>query len=287
MAAEALLQYEHLGRLIDGVVTHPETAKTSRTESIDQLMVHRGWGLVIFVGMMYLVFLSVYTWANPFMEAIQAGIKWLQGLTESWFAATPMLQSLMVDGVIEGVGAFLGFLPQIMILFFFIALLEDTGYMARAAFLMDKMFSWCGLNGKSFVPLLSSYACAVPGSHKGHMNLVGHHNASYEVLACNSHMLCHSQYRRDVVVGMRVLGCKISIILVKESYRNRIGEGSLLWGKCPGVVYSKERCPADAFAGHGLRPCDCHSPFVYGSDGYGRIVNQAILDHLPNIVVNL
>ncbi len=163
MAAEALLQYEHLGRLIDGVITHPGTAKTSRTESIDQLMVHRGWGLAIFVGMMYLVFLSVYTWANPFMEAIQAGILWLQGITEPWFAATPMLQSLMVDGVIEGVGAFLGFLPQILILFFFIALLEDTGYMARAAFLMDKMFSWCGLNGKSFVPLLSSYACAVPG----------------------------------------------------------------------------------------------------------------------------
>ncbi len=163
MAAEALLQYEHLGQLIDGVVTQPGSAKTTRTESIDQLMVHRGWGLAIFVGMMYLVFLSVYTWANPFMDAIQTGIKWFQGIAESWFAATPMLESLMVDGVIEGVGAFLGFLPQIMILFFFIALLEDTGYMARAAFLMDKMFSWCGLNGKSFVPLLSSYACAVPG----------------------------------------------------------------------------------------------------------------------------
>ncbi len=163
MAAEPLLQYEHLGRLIEGVVTHPGTAKTTRTESIDQLMVHRGWGLAIFIGMMYLVFLSVYTWASPFMDAIQNGIGWLQGNVGPLFAATPMLQSLMVDGVIEGVGAFLGFLPQIMILFFFIALLEDTGYMARAAFLMDKMFSWCGLNGKSFVPLLSSYACAVPG----------------------------------------------------------------------------------------------------------------------------
>ena len=77
--------------------------------------------------------------------------------------STPMLQSLIVDAAIEGVGAFLVFLPQILVLFFFISLLEDTGYMARAAFLMDKMFSWCGLNGKSFVPLLSSYACAVPG----------------------------------------------------------------------------------------------------------------------------
>lgn len=71
-----------------------------------------------------------------------------------------MLQSLVVDGIIGGVGAFLVFLPQILVLFFFIALLEATGYMARAAFLMDKCFQWCGLNGKSFVPLLTSFACA-------------------------------------------------------------------------------------------------------------------------------
>ena len=74
-----------------------------------------------------------------------------------------MLQSLVVDGIIGGVGAFLVFLPQILILFFFIALLEASGYMARAAFLMDKLFQWCGLNGKSFVPLLTSFACAIPG----------------------------------------------------------------------------------------------------------------------------
>jgi ferrous iron transport protein B len=74
-----------------------------------------------------------------------------------------MIESLVTDGIIEGVGAVVIFLPQILILFFFITLLEDTGYMSRAAFLMDKLFSWCGLSGKSFVPLLSSYACAIPG----------------------------------------------------------------------------------------------------------------------------
>jgi len=78
-------------------------------------------------------------------------------------SANPALQSLLCDGIIAGVGGVLIFLPQILILFFFIALLEDTGYMARAAFLVDKLFSWCGLNGRSFVPLLSSYACAIPG----------------------------------------------------------------------------------------------------------------------------
>jgi ferrous iron transport protein B len=74
-----------------------------------------------------------------------------------------MLQSLVMDGIIAGVGAFLVFLPQILILFLFVGILEDSGYMARAAFIMDRLFSWCGLNGKSFVPLLSGFACAIPG----------------------------------------------------------------------------------------------------------------------------
>src|SRR5437762_2490087 len=88
--------------------------------------------------------------------------------TRSWkppgaaLAGHPMVQSLVVDGVISGVGGVMVFLPQILILFLFVAILEDSGYMARAAFLMDKVFSWTGLNGKSFVPMLSSFACAVP-----------------------------------------------------------------------------------------------------------------------------
>jgi ferrous iron transport protein B len=113
--------------------------------------------------MMYLVFQSVYSWSGPFMQLIEDGIAHVQSLASSALASTPMLQSLIVDGVLSGVGAFVIFLPQILVLFLFISLLEETGYMARAAFLMDKLFQWCGLNGKSFVPLLSSYACAIPG----------------------------------------------------------------------------------------------------------------------------
>lgn len=162
-AAEALLRYDHLGHLTADAIRFPETRRRTWTERLDAVLTHRVWGLVIFALMMFLVFQSIYTWAGPFMDAIETGIAWVQDSVAPWFAAWPALQSLVVDGVVGGAGGVIIFLPQILILFFFIALLEDTGYMARGAFLMDKMFGWCGLNGKSFVPMLSSYACAIPG----------------------------------------------------------------------------------------------------------------------------
>ena len=162
-SAEALLRYEHLGHLTTDAIRFPETRRRTWTERIDAVLTHRVWGLAIFALMMLLVFQSIYTWAGPFMDAIEAGVASVQEWVAPWFDAWPALQSLVVDGVVGGVGGVIIFLPQILILFFFIALLEDTGYMARGAFLMDKIFGWCGLNGKSFVPMLSSYACAIPG----------------------------------------------------------------------------------------------------------------------------
>ncbi len=162
-SAEALLRYEHLGHLTTDAIRFPETRRRTWTERIDTVLTHRVWGLAIFALMMLLVFQSIYTWAGPFMDAIEAGVASVQEWVAPWFDAWPALQSLVVDGVVGGVGGVIIFLPQILILFFFIALLEDTGYMARGAFLMDKIFGWCGLNGKSFVPMLSSYACAIPG----------------------------------------------------------------------------------------------------------------------------
>jgi ferrous iron transport protein B len=97
------------------------------------------------------------------MDLIDAGTTWVQDLVSPILEPMPVLHSLVSDGIIAGVGGVVIFLPQILLLFFFIAILEDTGYLARAAFLMDKLFGWCGLNGKSFVPLLSGYACAIPG----------------------------------------------------------------------------------------------------------------------------
>tara|TARA_Y100000588_G_scaffold62392_2_gene61823 strand:+ start:8529 stop:10757 length:2229 start_codon:yes stop_codon:yes gene_type:complete len=163
LVAEAMLHYRHIDGLIGGVVLKDTKLAHGATESIDRLLLHRGWGLAAFIAMMYVVFQAVYSWAGPVMDVIEMGKVWTQNMTGPALDGTPMLQSLILDGVLEGVGAFLVFLPQILILFAFISFLEDSGYMARAAFIMDKLFSWCGLNGKSFVPLLSSYACAIPG----------------------------------------------------------------------------------------------------------------------------
>ncbi len=162
-SAEAVLHYRHLDLLLEGVERHKGEAGPRKTDSIDRFLLHRFWGGLAFVAIMWLVFQSIYAWAGPLMD----GIEWLTGLAQSAVSprleGMPMLQSLVVDGAIAGVGGVVVFLPQIAILFFFVGLLEDSGYMARAAFLMDKLFGWCGLNGKSFVPMLSSYACAVPG----------------------------------------------------------------------------------------------------------------------------
>jgi ferrous iron transport protein B len=163
-AAESTLRFRFLNPLLNDVLERQAAMKKrSRSESIDQLLLHKFWGLLVFVGMMYVVFQSVYTWAGPIMDLIEGVVGWVQGMASDALVSTPMLQSLIVDGIIGGVGAFLVFLPQILVLFFFISLLEASGYMARAAFLMDKLFQWCGLNGKSFVPLLTSFACAIPG----------------------------------------------------------------------------------------------------------------------------
>lgn len=163
VSAEALLRYKHIGHLTADAVAFPEKHHSTLSQRLDAVLTHRVWGLVIFAAMMLVVFQSIYSWSGPFMDAIEAGVGWVEDgvapLLDSW----PVLQSLVVDGVLAGVGSVIVFLPQILILFFFIALLEDTGYMARGAFLMDKIFGWCGLNGKSFVPMLSSFACAVPG----------------------------------------------------------------------------------------------------------------------------
>ena len=160
---EAVLHHRHIAELMEGAITSNDTRVMRRGESIDRLLTHKFWGMLIFVFFMYLVFQSVYSWSAPFMDLIDFLKGNVQAFASSRLEAYPQLQSLVTDGVIEGVGAFLIFLPQILILFFFISLLEETGYMARAAFLMDRLFSWAGLSGKSFVPLLSSFACAIPG----------------------------------------------------------------------------------------------------------------------------
>jgi len=162
LAAEPLVHYERLRKALEGVVTEG-TGRAGRTAAVDRLLLHRVLGPILFLGIMLGMFASVFWLAKFPMAWIQAGVDALKGVVGPSLDATPMLQSLVTDGLLGGVGAFLVFLPQILILFLFVGLLEDSGYMARAAFIMDRLFSWCGLNGKSFVPMLSGFACAIPG----------------------------------------------------------------------------------------------------------------------------
>ena len=132
------------------------------TARADAVLLHPVAGLVVLIAILFVMFQAVFAWARPLMEAIQAGFGWLGALVE----ASPLpelLKSFLKDGLISGVGSVIVFLPQIVILFFFILVLEDVGYMARAAFLMDRIMGGAGLHGRAFIPLLSSFACAIPG----------------------------------------------------------------------------------------------------------------------------
>jgi ferrous iron transport protein B len=130
-----------------------------RSDRLDRFLLHPVLGPVVFCLVMGFVFQAIFAWAAPFMDAIGAGQEALQGLVRG----PGLLSALLADGVIAGVGAVAVFLPQILILFLLLALLEDTGYMTRAAFIVDRPLKALGLSGRSFLPLLSSFACAIPG----------------------------------------------------------------------------------------------------------------------------
>jgi ferrous iron transport protein B len=155
-------RYAWAGRVAARAVRKPARPAPGLTDRLDRVLTHPVWGYVIFFGVMAFVFQTIFTWAQTPMNWIGAGVSALQGLVTAHMPPGD-LQDLLVNGVLAGVGTTVTFLPQILLLFFAIALLEDTGYMARAAFLMDKIMSKVGLHGKSFIPLLSSFACAIPG----------------------------------------------------------------------------------------------------------------------------
>jgi ferrous iron transport protein B len=163
-AVEARARYSWIREAVAGCVRRPDKRPVTWTDRLDRMLTHRVLGTFIFLLLMFAVFQALFTWARPLMDGIKAGQDWLAGLlaTDAFLSPGP-LRSLLVSGVVKGLGSVLVFLPQIVILFGFVAILEDCGYMARAAFLMDRLMSRCGLSGKSFIPLLSSVACAVPG----------------------------------------------------------------------------------------------------------------------------
>jgi ferrous iron transport protein B len=160
--AETKSLTERATEVFDKAVKSHRVSARARSEKIDRYLLHPVLGPIVLVLIMGFIFQSIFSWAEPIMNAIDG----IFGSLAAWAAGVMPegpVQSLVVDGIIGGVGSVLIFLPQIIILFLFIAALEDSGYMPRVAFLVDRAFSWCGLSGKSFIPLLSSFACAVPG----------------------------------------------------------------------------------------------------------------------------
>ena len=163
LAADADEQALHaeVRRLLAATVDMP--ARTAKIDdALDRWLLHPVFGLLSLAVVMFLIFQAVYAWATPIMDLIEAGT----GALSQWVGARMgegPLASLMVDGIIAGLGGVIVFLPQILILFAFILALEESGYLPRAAFLLDRLMAGAGLSGRSFIPLLSSFACAIPG----------------------------------------------------------------------------------------------------------------------------
>jgi ferrous iron transport protein B len=155
-------RYDWIHRSCQSVVTRPQESRVSLTDRLDAIFLHPVWGWAVVVGIMTVLFYLIFKIADGPMGWIETVFAAAAGAVQQMLPAGDF-RDLITDGVIAGVGGVVVFLPQILILFFFIGLMEDTGYMARVAFIMDRLMSKVGLNGKSFLPLLSSYACAVPG----------------------------------------------------------------------------------------------------------------------------
>ena len=165
VAARSLASVDELaamGAPADAVLEQDSAKARTLTDRLDAFLIHRVWGFAAFGLVMGLLFFSIFSLADPMMGAIEAAVTWLGEAVTARMAAGP-LRALITDGIFAGVGGVIVFIPQIALLFLFLAILEDSGYLARAAFLMDRALAKVGLHGKSFIPLLSSFACAIPG----------------------------------------------------------------------------------------------------------------------------
>ena len=158
---QLLNRYQRIDSLLSGVLTRNKRESLSRTERIDALLTHRLFGPIILTAVVLFVFQIIFSWANLPMNLIDGGFSALSRFVRTTLPPG-VFTDLLADGVIAGVGGVLVFLPQILLLFLFIAILEESGYMARAAFLMDRLMRSVGLDGKAFLPLVMSFACAVP-----------------------------------------------------------------------------------------------------------------------------
>ena len=159
---EARQRYRFISQLLSRVQTRSRAPSASLTDRIDAVLTHRIFGFLICLAVLMLVFSTIYWFSQPVSEGVEGMLGWISSLINHSMGPGP-LRSLLTEGIVAGVGSVLVFLPQICLLFLFIGLLEDCGYMARAAFMMDRLMGLLGLSGRSFLPLMSSFACAVPG----------------------------------------------------------------------------------------------------------------------------
>ena len=155
-------RYNYISDIYQESVNQKQTLERNISDKIDGVLTHKFFGLVILIAVLLLVFQTIFSWASLPMDLLEQGFGALGDFVKTSLPEG-ILNDLLVDGIIAGVGGVLVFLPQILLLFLFLSILEDTGYMARAAFLLDKLMSRVGLHGKAFLPLLSSFACAIPG----------------------------------------------------------------------------------------------------------------------------
>lgn len=154
-------RYGWIDRTVATLETEVRPAVGTPSERVDRVLLHPVAGFAILLLFMGTLFQALFSWSGPAIDLVETAFGWVGGLLESALPDS-ILRSFLVDGVIAGVGSVVVFLPQILLLFFFIALMEDTGYMARVAFLMDRIMRRAGLHGRAFVPMLSGFACAVP-----------------------------------------------------------------------------------------------------------------------------
>jgi len=155
-------RYGFITGITKKVVTKPLERRLDLTDRIDEIVTNRALGLPIFLFFVWLMFQSTFSASEPFMHLIEAGQEWLGELMGRFFSEGSALRGLVVDGVIGGVGSVLVFVPIIFLLFFFMAVLEDSGYMARAAFIMDNIMQKIGLHGKAFIPMILGFGCGLP-----------------------------------------------------------------------------------------------------------------------------
>lgn len=221
-AAETAARYKMLGEIVARAQQHSKLERAvSFTDRADAILTHKVWGLAIFALITLLVFQAIFSWASLPMDFVDGAITALGEWARRVLPDGP-LEDLLVEGVIAGVGAVVIFLPQILILFFFIGLLEDTGYMARAAFIMDRMMGKVGLHGRAFIPLMSSFACAIPGimatrtisSERDRMTTI----MIVPLMACSARLPVYYLMIAAFLPNLRLWGWTFSVPVLGERY---------------------------------------------------------------------